>query len=148
MTLSDFDFCGYVTLSRFFRIDTVEQASALDGFLQQDELVQESFQVAGPGLYYILVDKGWDRCGDTLAIIVKKVPEARTTPTEFLSHLTALSAHFDSVSEPFALARDIRTQGQYHDLTPEQKAMIANLDYDAYESAKEGLTSLLEGLDQ
>ena len=146
MTLSDFDSCGYVTLSRFFHIETVEQASVLDGFLQQEELVQESFQIAGPGLYYILVDRGWDRCGDTLAFIVKKVPETSIAPAEFLNHLTELSAHFDSVGEPLALARSISTHGG--DLTPEQKAMLTNFDYVAYESAKAGLTNLLEGLDQ
>lgn len=148
MVLSDFEFGGYVTLSRFFHIETVEQASVLDGFLQQEELVQESFQIAGPGLYYILVDRGWDRCGDTLAFIVKKVPETSIAPAEFLNHLTELSAHFDSVGEPLALARSISTQGQYRDLTPEQKAMLTNFDYVAYESAKAGLTNLLEGLDQ
>ena len=148
MVLSDFEFGGYVTLSTFLRIEVLEHAEALDDFLQEHDLVQESFRVAGPGLYYILVDKGWDRGGDSHAIIIKKVPDGVPTVIEYLRGLALARDHFERLAEPLALARSISTQGQYRDLTPEQKAILTNFDYVAYESAKAGLTNLLEGLDQ
>ena len=147
MTLSDFDFCGFVTLSRFLRIETAEQALALGDFLGEGEgdEVLDAFYAAGPGVYYVLLDKGWGRVGDTFVLIIKKVPERVLTPPEFLEALSTLSRTFDAAKEPFALARSIKTQGEYHQLTDEQKAMLANLDCDAYEDARQALTGFLEG---
>lgn len=145
MTLSDFDFCGFVTLSRFLRIETAEQALALGDFLDEGDEVLDAFYAAGPGVYYVLLDKGWGRVGDTFILIIKKVPERVLTPPEFLEALSTLSRTFDATKEPFALARSIKTQGEYHQLTDEQKALLANLDHDAYEDAKQALTDFLEG---
>ena len=144
MTLSDFEFGGYVTLSTFLRIEVLEHAEALDDFLQEHDLVQESFRVAGPGLYYILVDKGWDRGGDSHAIIIKKVPDGVPTVIEYLRGLALARDHFERLAEPFHLMREVGSRRSYATLTDEQRDIIHRADHDAYREARAALLGYLE----
>lgn len=140
MILSDFEFGGYVTLSTFLRIEVLEHAEALDDFLQEHDLVQGAFRVAGPGLYYILVDKG----GDSHAITIKKVPDGVPTVVEYLQGLALARDRFERLAEPFHLMREVGSRRSYATLTDEQRDITHRADHDAYREARAALLGYLE----
>lgn len=147
MDFRDFDFCGFNTLSRFFRLDTRADAEALDAFFGCAG-VSESFEVAGPGTYYVLVDKGWDRVGDYSSLIIKRVPDAPRRVDDTLAHLACLKEKAETAREPFALLDEMRRTKTYAQCTADELAIMAKMDTDALFAAEAAVTNFMIGFDE
>ena len=143
MILDAFSIGGFSTLSKFLLIETREQAQALDEFIGCED-ISEAFTIAGPGTYYILFDKGWNRAGDYAHTIIKKVPEKPETPNEFLHTLAQAQKVYDTSQAPFALARDIRTNKDYAALSEQDKQILSGMDTEALMEAQQTINDILE----
>lgn len=141
-TIETFSMDGFSTLSRFFSIETLQDAEILDQFLGTGD-VSESFLFAGPGTYYILFDNGWDRSGSYRHIIVKKMLDV-VRPAVFLAELERLNAIYEHHNEPFALARTLRSKAERDALSPADLALLDRMDTGAVATARENLLSYLE----
>ena len=144
MILDEFSLSGFSTLSKFFLIETKEQAQTLDEFIGCED-ISEAFTIAGPGTYYILFDKGWNRAGDYAHTIIKKVPEKLETPNEFLHTLMQAQKVYDKEQAPFALARDVRTNKDCATLSDEDKQTLSGMSTKALMDAQQAIDDILEG---
>ncbi len=147
MDFDDFNFCGFNTLSRFFRLDCRADAEALDTFLGSADVV-EAFDVVGPGTYYVLVDKGWDRAGDFSALVIKRVPDAPRSARDTLAQLAYLKEQADTLRKPFALAQTISLEKKYADCTEAERAFMAKMDTDALFAADAAVLDFMNGFDE
>lgn len=145
MNINDFSSSGFVNLTRFFLLESAEDAKTLDEFLNfESGEVEESFMIAGPGTYFVMCDLGWDRLGNRSVVIVEKVDRV-LTPTRFLSRLSYLKGEVDRYGEPFSLMRDIHSNEDLAALPPEKREVIERMDLEKYQKARDAAQDFLEG---
>lgn len=147
MYYEDLESGGFFTLSRLFAIASMKQAQRLDKFLDTTSDFQEAFEVAGPGTYYVHVDRGWDRVGGYSNLLIKKIPNTHpATVPEFFRELKRLKAIADYEAEPFAVLRDIgRGAERYAQASDEEKAIASRASAEKYTQTKDDVVAYLEG---
>lgn len=155
MKLSDFDFCGFASMSRVIFVRDLAEAKKLSRFLSNEDFIK-NFNEHGPGKYYVRVTEGWDRGGDYAVRDIVFIPEVALTWEETVNQLKVLNKIKKKSNDPFCIAQELqhsaRALGQtyeeaYAAMTPKNQKIYDSMDVDANESASNNLENFLNGYD-